>query len=88
MTDTGRRLFVGNMPFNTTEDELISLFADYGSVETANIVLHKETGQPRGFGFVTMSTEEEAAKAKDALTGFGVGGRRLVVDDAKPKERR
>ena len=81
------KLFVGNFPFSTTEDDLINLFSEYGVVQEATIVLDKETSRSRGFGFVTMMTKEDAGKAREALSGFGLGGRKLVVDDARERAR-
>ena len=82
------KLFVGNLDFKITENELQDAFAAHGTVMEANIVTDRETGRPRGFGFVTMSTPEEAQKAIDALNGKELGGRALSVNVARPREER
>lgn len=82
------KLYVGNMSFKTTEDELRDAFAEFGSVTDVYVALDKMTGRPRGFAFVTMSTDEEAAKAAEALNGQDLGGRALTVNEARPKEDR
>ncbi len=82
------KLYVGNMSFKTTEDELRDAFSAYGSVTDVYVALDKMTGRPRGFAFVTMSTPEEAAKAAEAMNGTDLGGRALTVNEARPKEDR
>jgi len=82
------KLFVGNLSFNTTENDLNDLFAAHGTVTETNLMMDRETGRPRGFGFVTMSSAEEAQKAIDALNGKDVDGRALTVNVAKPREER
>jgi cold-inducible RNA-binding protein len=82
------KLFVGNLSFNTTENDLQDAFAAHGTVLEANLMVDRASGRPRGFGFVTMSTPEEAQKAIDALNGAAVDGRNLTVNEAKPKEER
>ena len=82
------KLFVGNLSFNTTENDLNDLFAAHGTVTEANLMMDRETGRPRGFGFVTMSSAEEAQKAIEALNGKDVDGRALTVNVAKPREER
>ena len=82
------KLFVGNLSFNTTENDLQDAFAAHGTVVEANLMLDRMSGRPRGFGFVTMSTAEEAQKAIDALNGASVDGRNLTVNIAKPREER
>jgi len=82
------KLFVGNLSFNTTENDLNDLFAAHGTVTETNLMMDRETGRPRGFGFVTMSSVEEAQKAIDALSGKEVDGRALTVNVAKPREER
>src|SRR5258705_4964304 len=82
------KLFVGNLSFNTTENDLQDAFAAHGTVVEANLMMDRATGRPRGFGFVTMSTEEEAQKAIEALNGATVDGRNLTVNIAKPREER
>lgn len=82
------KLFVGNLSFNTTENDLQDLFAAHGTVVEANLMMDRMSGRPRGFGFVTMSTPEEAQKAIEALNGVAVDGRSLTVNIAKPREER
>src|SRR5207249_12128478 len=82
------KLFVGNLSFNTTENDLQDAFAAHGTVVEANLMTDRTSGRPRGFGFVTMSTAEEAQKAIDALNGASVDGRNLTVNLAKPREER
>src|SRR5512133_1720608 len=82
------KLFVGNLSFNMTENDLQDAFAAYGTVVEANLMMDRATGRPRGFGFVTMSTPEEAQKAIDALHGKELGGRALTVNIARPREER
>ena len=82
------KLFVGNLSFNTTENDLQDAFAAHGTVVEANLMMDRVTGKPRGFGFVTMSTPEEAQKAIAALNGASLGGRALTVNVAKPREER
>ena len=82
------KLFVGNLSFNTTENDLNDLFAAHGTVTEANLMMDRETSRPRGFGFVTMSSAEEAQKAIEALNGKDVDGRALTVNVAKPREER
>jgi RNA recognition motif-containing protein len=82
------KLFVGNLSFQTTENELQDAFAAHGTVMEANLMVDRMTGRPRGFGFVTMSTPEEAQKAIDALNGSQVGGRAITVNIARPREER
>ena len=82
------KLFVGNLSFNTTENDLQDAFAAHGTVTEANLMMDRATGRPRGFGFVTMSTPEEAAKAVEALNGKSVDGRALTVNIARPREER
>jgi len=82
------KLFVGNLDFKVTENDLQDAFAAHGTVVEANIVTDRATGRPRGFAFVTMSTPEEAQKAIDALNGKELGGRALSVNIARPREER
>lgn len=82
------RLFVGNLSFNTTEDDLREAFAAHGSVMEINIIMDRDTGRSRGFGFVTMSTADEAQNAVAALNGREIDGRALKVNVAKPREER
>ena len=82
------KLFVGNLSFNTTENDLQDAFAAHGSVVETNLMMDKMSGRPRGFAFVTMSTPEEAEKAIAALNGKELGGRALTVNIARPREER
>src|SRR5437660_10193714 len=82
------KLFVGNLSFNTTENDLQDAFAAHGTVTETNLMMDRATGRPRGFGFVTMSTADEAQKAIEALNGKQMGGRALTVNVAKPREER
>lgn len=82
------KLFVGNLSFNTTENDLQDAFAAHGTVLEANLMVDRMSGRPRGFGFVTMSTDEEARKAIEALNGKDVDGRALTVNVARPREAR
>jgi cold-inducible RNA-binding protein len=82
------KLFVGNLDFKVTENELQDAFAAHGTVLEANLVTDRATGRPRGFAFVTMSTPEEAQKAIEALNGKELGGRAIAVNVARPREER
>src|SRR3954463_6731793 len=82
------KLFVGNLSFNTTENDLQDTFAAHGTVVEANLMMDRMSGRPRGFGFVTMSTPEEAQAAIDGLNGKSIDGRALTVNVAKPREER
>jgi cold-inducible RNA-binding protein len=82
------KLYVGNLSFQTTEQDLNELFAPYGTVSETVLIMDRETNRPRGFGFVTMSSAEEGQKAIDALHGQNHGGRDLTVNEAKPMEAR
>src|SRR5271168_598872 len=80
-----KSLFVGNMSFQTTESELTTLFSQFGKVTRAHIAMDRETGRARGFGFVEMTNDDEAAKAIAGLDGKDVGGRNIKVNEARPK---
>jgi cold-inducible RNA-binding protein len=82
------KLFVGNLSFNTTENDLQDAFAAHGTVVETNLMMDRTTGRPRGFGFVTMGSPEEAQKAIEALNGKDLDGRALTVNVAKPREER
>jgi RNA recognition motif-containing protein len=82
------KLFVGNLSFDTTENDLNDAFAAHGTVTETNLMMDRETGRPRGFGFITMGSAEEAQKAISALNGSQLGGRALTVNVAKPREER
>jgi RNA recognition motif-containing protein len=83
-----KKIFVGNLSFSVTDAVLRSLFEKYGSVESVNIVTDRDSGQPRGFGFVEMPNDAEAAKAINGLNGKDVEGRTLNVNEARPKAER
>jgi cold-inducible RNA-binding protein len=80
-----RKLYVGNLPYNTNEQDLQDLFASAGSVDTVNLMRDMATGQARGFAFVEMATDEEAQKAISMLNERDFGGRNLTVNEARPK---
>lgn len=80
-----KNIFVGSLPFSTTDDVLGQLFAAHGQVLSANIIKDKYSGQSRGFAFVEMGTDEEALKAIAALNGYNLEGRNIVVKEALPK---
>jgi RNA recognition motif-containing protein len=82
------KLFVGNLSFNTTENDLNDAFAAHGTVTEANLMMDRMSGRPRGFGFVTMSSAAEAQAAIDGLNGKELDGRALTVNVAKPREER
>jgi RNA recognition motif-containing protein len=82
------KLYVGNLSFNTTENDLQDTFAAHGTVLQANLITDRETGRARGFGFVTMSTNAEAENAVNALNGVSLDGRALTVNVARPREER
>ena len=83
-----KKLYVGNLAFQTTSQDLQDLFAQAGTVESAQIIEDRDTGRSKGFAFVEMSTEDEAAAAIDQFNGKEVGGRMLKVNEARPRENR
>ena len=83
-----KKIYVGNCSFQMTEDDLRALFEPYGTVESASLATERDTGRSRGFGFVSMSNDEEAEKAMAALNGQQSGGRALVVNEARPQKDR
>ena len=83
-----KNIFVGNLDFATTEQDLRSLFEPYGQVDNVNIAKDKFSGQPRGFGFVEMADEQQGEKAIAELNGRQVGSRTLTVNEARPREAR
>jgi cold-inducible RNA-binding protein len=83
-----KNIFVGNLDFNTSEDELRKIFEAYGQVDRVSIMTDRDTGRSRGFGFVEMSSAEDGEKAIAALNGSKVGGRTLNVNEARPKGER
>jgi cold-inducible RNA-binding protein len=78
-------VFVGNLSFQTTQDDLNSIFSQYGAVERVNVVTDRTTGQPRGFAFIEMASRSEAETAISALNGTDLHGRTLNVNEARPK---
>ena len=81
------KLYVGNLPYNMTEEELNVLFAEAGNVVSAKIITDRQTGQPRGFGFVEMESKAEGQKAISMLNGRTIEGRPLTVNEARPQEK-
>jgi len=84
----GTKLYVGNLPFNTTENELQELFSQAGAVQEVTLMQDRFTGKSRGFAFVTMSSDEEAQNAISKLNGHSIEGRSLTVNEARPREAR
>jgi len=82
----GKKIFVGNLSFNTTSADLETLFSEHGTCESATVVTDRETGRSRGFGFVEMSSTSEADKAISTLNGRDIGGRQINVSEAKARE--
>ena len=82
------KLYVGNLPFDTTENDLQDLFAAFGPVTEVNLVTERDTGRSRGFAFVTMATPEGAQAAVTGLAGKDIKGRNLTVNEARPREER
>jgi RNA recognition motif-containing protein len=85
---TMKNIYIGNLDYSTTEDQLRTLFLAHGAVETATVVRDRDTGQPRGFAFLEMTNDEEADKAIRALNGTVLGDRTLTVNEARPKAAR
>ena len=79
------KLYVGNLPYNTTEDDLRTLFSTYGAVNSVAIITDRDTGRSKGFGFVEFGNDDEARNAISALSGQEYGGRALTVNEARPK---
>jgi cold-inducible RNA-binding protein len=84
----GKRLYVGNLPFGITDQDLGSIFAEVGQVVSAKVVMDRDTGRSKGFGFVEMNTDEEAAKAISQFNGGELEGRQLKINEARPMEPR
>jgi RNA recognition motif-containing protein len=82
------KLYVGNLPFSTDDTQLRGLFESHGEVVSASVVMDRDTGRPRGFGFVEMSNDNEAKAAIEAMNGQQVEGRAIVVNEARPREAR
>jgi RNA recognition motif-containing protein len=83
-----KNIFVGNLSFNTNEDELRQIFEGYGQVDRVSILTDRDTGRSRGFGFVEMASDEDGEKAISALNGSQFGGRTINVNEARPKSDR
>jgi cold-inducible RNA-binding protein len=84
----GNKIYVGNLPFSATSESLNEMFSKFGTVDSAKIVMDRDTGRSKGFGFVEMSSGDEAAAAIEKLNGSDLGGRSLVVNEARPMEPR
>lgn len=82
------KLFVGGLPFSTTDDELQQLFAAHGTVASAKVITDRDSGRSKGFGFVEFESDDEGKAAEKALNGSDVGGRSITVNQARPKEDR
>jgi cold-inducible RNA-binding protein len=84
----GKKLYVGNLSYNVTDDQLTQMFAAHGSVTSAQVIMDRDTGRSKGFGFVEMDSGEQAQAAISALNGREVDGRSLTVNEARPREDR
>jgi len=84
----GRRLYVGNLPYSATEQDLTDKFGEFGTVESAKLITDRHTGQSKGFGFIEMASQSEAQAAIDNLNGTEYDGRPMKVNEAKPQEKR
>lgn len=82
------KLFVGGLPFSTTDDELSQLFSAHGTVASAKVITDRDTGRSKGFGFVEYESDEEGKAAEKAMNGSDVGGRSITVNEARPREER
>ena len=83
-----KKLYVGKLSYNTTDSDLRTMFEEFGSVESVQVIMDRDTGQSKGFAFVEMGSDQEAQAAISALNGQEVGGRKIVVNEAKPREDR
>jgi len=83
-----KRLFVGGLPYEVTQSQLEEMFAEFGKVESADLITDKFSGRSKGFGFVEMSSDEEAQKAIETLNGKDMNGRNIAVNEARPREER
>lgn len=84
----GKKLYVGNLTYDVTDSNLEGLFTPHGTVQSAQVIMDRDTNRSKGFGFVEMSNDQEAQTAMKALNGQQVGGRALTVNEAKPREER
>ena len=82
------KIYVGNLAYSVTEDELRTAFAEYGEVDTVNLIIDRGTGQSKGFGFIEMSDDNAASEAIGTLNGQSLNGRNIKVNEAKPREQR
>jgi len=83
-----KNIFVGNLPWSTSSDDLLNMFSEFGEVIRAQVVTDRETGRSRGFGFVEMKNDDEASRAIEEMNGRDVNGRPLTVNEARPREQR
>ena len=83
-----KKLYVGNLPFSTSDNDLRAMFEPFGEVSSASVVMDRETGRSRGFGFVEMSNDGQASEAINGMNGKNIGGRDLTVNEARPREER
>jgi len=84
----GRKLYVGNLPYSANQQTLQESFSQYGTVDSVNVIMDRDTGQSKGFAFVEMSSDGEAQKAIQELNGFSLDGREIKVNESKPKPAR
>jgi RNA recognition motif-containing protein len=84
----GKKIYVGNLAYGVTDDSLRQLFEEHGTVQSAQVIMDRDTGRSKGFGFVEMGSDQEAQAAIAALSGKSVDGRNLTVNEAKPREDR
>jgi len=84
----GKRVYVGNLPYSVDGDALQNLFAEFGAVESADVITDRYSGRSKGFGFVEMTNDDDATKAIEAMNGKEIDGRAVVVNEARPKEKR
>lgn len=84
----GRKLYVGNLSYDSTEDQIKEHFSQAGTVDSVNLIIDRDSGRPKGFGFVEMSTDEEAKKAIEQFNGQTLGERQIVVNEARPMQKR
>jgi len=84
----GKKLYVGNLPYGTTDSDLQKLFEPHGTVQSAQVIMDRDTGRSKGFGFVEMNTDQEAQAAIAGLSGHEIDGRPLTVNEARPREER
>jgi RNA recognition motif-containing protein len=83
-----KRIYVGNLPFSATEEEVAALFGQYGEVTNVDLITDRQTGRPRGFGFIQMEDDSAAMSAIEGLNGSDMGGRSLSINEARPREDR